>query len=381
MTDPGDEGASTSGSSSFLGQHLEIDTDSAYGDDSESVLSAFTSAMSAATDYRYENGRRYHAYDDGAYYLPNDEDELDRLDLQHEMWKMVLKGALYMSPIPDSVQSVLDVGCGTGVWSIQFAEEHPGAQVIGTDLSPVQPSFVPPNCSFLVDNAEKEWAFDQKFDFVHVRMLCMGMHSWPRFFRQCWENMEPGGWLEVREIMFPWGAAGHGPQDLEQIAKSPLLEWSDLVRQGAAKVGIDTKACLRFEELLRGQGFVNVRRKDVQWPLGIWPKGEEQKKLGAYAVENLKSGLQGISTAVFSRNLGMSREEIEVRLAHARKDLKEGRYYAPIFMYSCQKPDVQKASAEPAFEARTISDAPASGKHSDNGKDQEPESNGRRMPQ
>ena len=31
--------------------------------------------------YRYENGRRYHAFDEGAYYMPNDESEICRLGL------------------------------------------------------------------------------------------------------------------------------------------------------------------------------------------------------------------------------------------------------------------------------------------------------------
>ena len=32
-------------------------------------------------NYTYENGRRYHAFREGEYVLPNDEAEQDRLDL------------------------------------------------------------------------------------------------------------------------------------------------------------------------------------------------------------------------------------------------------------------------------------------------------------
>lgn len=32
-----------------------------------------------------ENGRRYHAFKDGSYVMPNDESELERLDLTHRM--------------------------------------------------------------------------------------------------------------------------------------------------------------------------------------------------------------------------------------------------------------------------------------------------------
>ncbi|KAL1963768.1 hypothetical protein VTN77DRAFT_7834 [Rasamsonia byssochlamydoides] len=47
---------------------------------------------------------------------------------------------------------ILSLGTGTGIWAIQFANEYPSAQVIGTDLSPIQPPWVPPNCVFEIDD-------------------------------------------------------------------------------------------------------------------------------------------------------------------------------------------------------------------------------------
>ena len=34
---------------------------------------------STVTDYKYEHGRRYHAYEEEKYPLPNDDDEISRL--------------------------------------------------------------------------------------------------------------------------------------------------------------------------------------------------------------------------------------------------------------------------------------------------------------
>jgi methylase of polypeptide subunit release factors len=39
---------------------------------------------------------------------------------------------------PNVLTIVLDIGTGTGIWAIDFADEHPEAEVIGTDLSPIQ---------------------------------------------------------------------------------------------------------------------------------------------------------------------------------------------------------------------------------------------------
>lgn len=53
-----------------------------------------------------------------------------------------------------------------------FADEHPSAEVIGVDLSPIQPSFVPPNCHFEVDDATLPWTYlPSSFDFIHIRCL------------------------------------------------------------------------------------------------------------------------------------------------------------------------------------------------------------------
>lgn len=72
--------------------------------------------------YKYENGRRYHAFGkEDSYTLPNDESEQDRLDLYHHIWSMVLKGELHTAPL-DNPQQILDIGTGTGIWAIDMAE-------------------------------------------------------------------------------------------------------------------------------------------------------------------------------------------------------------------------------------------------------------------
>lgn len=56
------------------------------------------------------------------------------------MCTLILDNKLYLAPIEKNVQKVLDIGTGTGIWAIDFADEHPSATVIGTDISPIQPT-------------------------------------------------------------------------------------------------------------------------------------------------------------------------------------------------------------------------------------------------
>ena len=90
-------------------------SDSTLGDDAAS--SRYTASLTSSIErYPVENGRRYHAYKDGNYILPNDESELDRLDLTHNMIKIAMKNKLYNAPLPDTVKRILDIGTGTGIW-------------------------------------------------------------------------------------------------------------------------------------------------------------------------------------------------------------------------------------------------------------------------
>lgn len=176
-----------------------FDSDDHYHSDTSSYTA---SLLSDVKDYAYENGRRYHSYREGHYVLPNDEQEQDRQDLLHHVRNLVLNGALFRAPLENSIQRALDIGTGTGIWAIDFADSYPSAEVIGTDLSPIQPSWVPPNLRFLVDDAEEPWLFSasRPFDFIHARDLGGAIADWPRLLRQAHEHLKPGGWIELQEF-------------------------------------------------------------------------------------------------------------------------------------------------------------------------------------
>lgn len=148
-----------------------------------------------------ESGRTYANHETGRYFLPNDPAEQDRLDLQHQLCKVFLDGQLYRAPIA-SPNNVLDIATGTGIWAIQFADSHPQANVIGTDISLIQPEG-PHNCTWVKEDAEnQDWTLPTLFDYIHMRLVLSCFDDHRVVIRKAFDQLEPGGWLEMMDPTF-----------------------------------------------------------------------------------------------------------------------------------------------------------------------------------
>ncbi|KAK1988429.1 methyltransferase [Colletotrichum cereale] len=312
----------------------ESDLDSSLGAE---VQPSTVSLRSSVLRYREENGRTYHAYKDGAYLMPNDDLELDRLDLQHNLFLLTMGNKLHLAPLDrqSPPQRVLDIGTGTGIWAIDFADDNPASTVIGVDLSPVQPSYVPPNAYFQIEDIEEDpWTFSQKFDFIHSRMNTGGIRDFPALFRQAYENLNPGGWIEVTDSTNATSDDG----TLEE--HSALSHWGRLLSDGTAALGTPFGTAPKYKEQLREAGFVNVKEVMFKWPTNAWARHPRHKELGTWSYENAIMGLEGLCIAIFTRVLGWSKEKVDVMLAEVRNDLKNREIHAywPIHVVYGQKP-------------------------------------------
>lgn len=87
------------------------------------------------------------------------------------------------------------------------AEEQPDAQVIGTDLSAIQPHLTIANCSFQRDDAEEEvWLFptpNSRFDFIHLRFMVTCFDEPKKVMENAFKHLNPGGWIEFQDSTLP----------------------------------------------------------------------------------------------------------------------------------------------------------------------------------
>ncbi|KFY22784.1 hypothetical protein V491_02730 [Pseudogymnoascus sp. VKM F-3775] len=116
--------------------------DEAFDSGSSAGGSAFTSITSSILRGEVaEGGRTYAVYGKEEYGLPMDDKELNRLDMSHAKYYGLIEKKRFLAPIGDSPQKILDLGCGTGIWCIDVADEYPSAEVIGVDIAPTQPEW------------------------------------------------------------------------------------------------------------------------------------------------------------------------------------------------------------------------------------------------
>ncbi|CAN8096542.1 unnamed protein product [Discula destructiva] len=294
-------------------------------------------------------GRLFNAYREGKYLLPNDGDEQDRLDLQHHQWRLILDGKLYIAPIGEPGQ-VLDIGTGTGIWAKQFAKQHPNSQVIGTDISLIQPTeALPPNLSFVREDSEELWVFDKPsgFDYIRWRLMFSCFNDFEAMFAKVLEHLKPGGWAEFHESSLELVPADEAAAVV--LRNSTLQKCFDLMLQAGINMGRDFDAPRKFKRWMIEAGFEDVIEKQILVPVNPWPLDRRDKYLGKWFCLNLLRFTDNLPKLLGTA--GVPAAEIPALQEGFRADLiwPQMRVYTPQYVIYGRKPlgKDQIRSAEP----------------------------------
>ncbi|KAL1987703.1 hypothetical protein VTN96DRAFT_2543 [Rasamsonia emersonii] len=296
----------------------------------ETAQSDTTSITSSVLDYQYENGRRYDAYSQGRYIMPNDDTEQKRLDIAHHVFLLLFKGELYTAPINENPQAILDLGTGTGIWAIDMADKFPSARVIGNDLSAIQPSWVPPNLEFVIDDFEKTWMYERDyFDYIHARTISGCVQNWPQLLQQALEHLRPGGYFEaVEHTAWAWSDDGTLKDD------SPYMQYIRWLNEASEKSGRRINIAPELKQWMIDAGFEDVTEKVYMVPLGPWPKDPKLKEVGKWEYILAPESVEAYGLRLYTQVLGWSSDEAKIHHALVRQQLRDRTVHAYVKLYA-----------------------------------------------
>ncbi|KAF4344584.1 phosphoethanolamine n-methyltransferase 3 [Fusarium beomiforme] len=296
--------------------HDDDDRDSTFSDNASSIASLSSDILR----YREINGRRYHSEQgDAQYWVSNDSQSNEALDINHHVLILMYNDKLYKAPLKDDIQAAVDIGTGTGIWAMDFADEFPNAKVVGIDISPIQPSWLPPNLEFQIDDCTQEWTFkENSLDYVHMRFLVGSIVDWPALFKQAYKCLKSGGYVESHE-----GSPCIGSDDGSVPENSAMGQWGKIFMEGGRK--LQRPFSILEDDIqvqaMKEAGFVNIKEEEIKVPIGAWPDDPKLKEAGQYFQAAILQDVEG--TLMFIANLlGWTKEEIHVFAAQYRREIR-----------------------------------------------------------
>lgn len=222
--------------------------------------------------------------------MPNDETECTRLNIIHQIYLILLDGNLTTASLAQDAPRILDIGTGPGDWALEMSSAYPKSTIIATDIGVFDIGLAHidlPNVSFQLDDAREEWTYHEPFDLIHLRGLSGAFNDWSAIYRQAFEHLNPGGYIEVADTD-PAGESVVFPNP----ESSYFHIYTSAMRSAAEALGYPRDLSHLKPSMLSAVGFVDVRVFERTVPIGLWPQDLHEKTLGKMALIAVLEGLE-----------------------------------------------------------------------------------------
>ncbi|KAF9942135.1 hypothetical protein BGZ65_008780 [Modicella reniformis] len=257
--------------------------------------------------------------------LPNDAEEVDRLHLEHYIYKLIMGNKNIHVPIPKESARVIDLGCGPATWTMDMATELSAINFVGVDISSIFPAAIHPrNCSFYREDILQGTSQPNSvFDVAYQRNVSPGftMENWQQSVQEVYRLLKPGGWFESVE------------SDVSIQDAGPFTNMCfEHIRLSMATRNVDPLIVRSLDKIMIEAGFVDVQVKEYCVPLGEWGG-----KLGQLWKQNISTIVETAKPHLAKAGRITEAQVTEMAMAMT-EETREYRAYQTIYVTIGRKP-------------------------------------------
>ncbi len=195
------------------------------------------------------------------------------------------------------MSKAVDVGCGTGVATVQIAGMFPYAKVYGLDISPVPEAaqqIAPANAAWAVGNVldvdyskpgvdvmSREIFTPGGLDYIFGRMLFLGINDWSRYFSTASHALKSGGIIEHQDLDWKFYRVGTSE------CLSDKWEWHRAVMSGAEQSSLSTYAGSDAAPTMRKAGLEIISVQTFEFSFVPSIKMPNSQAMGRYVQAKL----------------------------------------------------------------------------------------------
>jgi SAM-dependent methyltransferase len=215
--------------------------------------------------------------------------------LKSHTWRTIENSAAYLAPHLSPGLSLLDVGCGPGTITVEFADRLAPGRVVGLDaaaevIARASADFQHDNLAFVTGNAYELPFDDDTFDIAHAHQTLQHVADPVRMLREMRRVVKPGGIVAARDVDYA------GTIWFPQL--SGLDDWLDLYGRVHRSNGGEPDAGRRLKAWALEAGFDDIAATasiwnfsdpvDREWWGSMW---EARVLQSAFAGDALEKGL------------------------------------------------------------------------------------------
>jgi len=183
----------------------------------------------------------------------------------------------FSSPVEEILKkggvTILDIGCGSGTWSLEMAKNYPKSFFIGVDIAPIFPTHNEKNLKFTLGNILEGLPFeDNTFDLVFARLVgdSFSPKEWEEtVLRELLRLTKSGSWLEIMQTDPEFSRCG---RNLEKMNQALLA------------INMNSSICEKFEDWL----FTNNQVSSINHEIALSPIGTWAGKTGEFGVSYIR---------------------------------------------------------------------------------------------